>query len=116
MRQTMEKNMVRYGTDMTIVSGEEELTVRGFFRAVNSKSWQNMESVVSLLGEISRGQYVYIGPIGVPAKEGDTLLIGRKSYLFRRVEPYYFKNQPIYLWGLCVEKGVNDTWGTPSSN
>ena len=116
MRQTMEKSMVRYGTDMTIVSGEEELTVRGFFRAVNSTSWQNMESVVSLLGEISRGQYVYSGPIGVPAKEGDTLLIGRKSYLFRRVEPYYFKNQPIYLWGLCVEKGVNDTWGTPSSN
>ena len=112
----METLFTRWGTDMTIVSEGTTKTVRGFFRAVNSKSWQNMESVVSLLGEISRGQYVYIGPIGVPAKEGDTLLIGRKSYLFRRVEPYYFKNQPIYLWGLCVEKGVNDTWGTQSSN
>ena len=108
--------MSRYGTDMTIVSGEEERTARGFFRAVNSKSWQNMESVASLLGEISRGQYVYIGPVGTVVKEGDTLVLGRKSYLFRRVEPYYFENQPIYLWGLCVEKGVNDTWGTQSSN
>ena len=54
----METLMARWGTDMTIVSGEEETAVRGFFRAVNSKSWQNMESVVSLLGEISRGQYV----------------------------------------------------------
>ena len=116
MRQTMEKSMVRYGTDMTIVSGEEELTVRGFFRAVNSKSWQNMESVVSLLGEISRGQYVYLGPADVAAREGDTLNVGTKSYLFRRVEAYYFGNRPIYLWGLCVEKGVNDTWGTQSSN
>ena len=116
MRQTMEKLMSRYGTDMTIVSGEEEKTVRGFFRAVNSKSWQNMESVVSLLGEISRGQYVYLGPADVAVKEGDTLLLGEKSYLFRRVEPYYFGNQPIYQWGLCVEKGVNDTWGTQSSN
>ena len=116
MQQTMEKLMSRYGTDMTIVSGGNETTVRAFFRAVNSKSWQNMESVVSLLGEISRGQYVYLGPADTAVKEGDTLNLGQKSYLFRRVEAYYFENQPVYLWGLCVEKGVNDTWGTVSSN
>ena len=116
MKVTMETLFTRWGTDMTIVSAEEHKTVRGFFRAVNSKSWQNMESVVSLLGEISRGQYVYLGPADVAVKEGDTLLLGEKSYLFRRVEPYYFGNQPIYQWGLCVEKGVNDTWGTQSSN
>ena len=114
MKAAMETLFTRWGTDMTIVSAEEHKTVRGFFRAVNSKSWQNMESVVSLLGEISRGQYVYIGPADAAVKEGDTLLLGEKSYLFRRVEPYYFGNQPIYQWGLCVEKGVNDTWGTQS--
>ena len=114
MKAAMETLFTRWGTDMTIVSAEEHKTVRGFFRAVNSKSWQNMESVVSLLGEISRGQYVYLGPADVAVKEGDTLLLGEKSYLFRRVEPYYFGNQPIYQWGLCVEKGVNDTWGTQS--
>lgn len=114
MRQTVEKIFSQHGTDLTIVSGLEEKTVRGFFRAVNSKSWQNMESVVSLLGEISRGQYVYLGPANVAVKEGDTLNLGTKSYLFRRVEAYYFGNRPIYLWGLCVEKGVNDTWGTQS--
>ena len=116
MKAAMETLMARWGTDMTIVSEGIEKTVRGFFRAVNSKSWQNMESVVSLLGEISRGQYVYLGPADVAAKEGDTLNLGTKSYLFRRVEAYYFENQPIYLWGLCVEKGVNDTCGTLSSN
>ena len=116
MKTAMESLMARWGTDMTIVSGEEETTVRGFFRAVNSKSWQNMESVVSLLGEISRGQYVYLGPADTAVKEGDTLNLGQKSYLFRRVEAYYFENQPVYLWGLCVETGVNDTWGTVSSN
>lgn len=114
MLKTVETLMARWGTDMAIVSGEEEMTVRGFFRAVNSKSWQNMESVVSLLGEISRGQYVYMGPAGVGVKEGDTLMVGSRVYLFRRVEPYYYGNQPIYRWGLCVEKGVNDTWGTQS--
>ena len=114
MRRTVEKIMVQHGTDLTIVSGLERKTVRGFFRAVNSKSWQSMESEATLLGEISRGQYAYIGPVDVAVREGDTLTLGEKTYLFRRVEPYYYGNEAIYNWGLCVEKGVNDTWGSQS--
>ena len=104
----------KYGTDMQLTSGEVEKTVRGFFRAVNSKSWQSMESEATLLGEITRGQYAYIGPADGGVREGDTLSLGEKSYLLRRVELYYFGNQPVYQWGLCVEKGVNDTWGFQS--
>ncbi len=114
MRRKVEQIMARYGTDVTIFHAGEEKTVRGFFRAVNSKSWQSMESEASLLGEITRGQYVYLGPAGDAVAEGDTLVLGQKNYLFRRVEPYYYGNQPVYLWGLCVEKGVNDIWGTQS--
>ena len=114
MRKLVEKAMGQYGTDMTIVGDTEKKTVRGFFRAVNSKSWQSMESEATLLGEISRGQYAYIGPVAVEVKEGDTISLGEKNYLFRRVEVYYYGNQAIYRWGLCVEKGVNDTWGTQS--
>lgn len=116
MRQTVEKVLAQYGTDLTIVSGQEQRTARGFFRAVNSKSWQNMESEATLLGEITRGQYVYMGPVGAAVQEGDTLLLGDRSYLFRRTELYYYGNQAVYQWGLCVEKGVNDTWGTQSWN
>ena len=108
--------MVQHGTDLTIVSGLENKTVRGFFRAVNSKSWQSMESEASLLGEITRGQYVYMGPVDGAVKEGDTLILGDRSYLFRRTELYYYGNQAVYQWGLCVEKGVNDTWGIQSYN
>ena len=114
MRQRVENIMARYGTDMTIVSNKKEKSVRGFFRAVNSKSWQSMESEATMLGEITRGQYVYLGPVDVTVKEGDSLKVGGRSYLFRRVEPYYYGNEVVYQWGLCVEKGVNDTWGTRS--
>ena len=114
MRRAVERVMANHGTDLTIVSGEENKTVRGFFRAVNSKSWQSMESEASLLGEITRGQYVYMGPVSAAVKEGDSLILGNRSYLFRRTELYYYGNQPVYQWGLCVEKGVNDTWGIPS--
>ena len=114
MKRMIEKVMAQYGTDMTVVSGEETKPVRGFFRAVNSKSWQSMESEATLLGEISRGQYAYVGPVEVAVREGDTLRLGDRTYLFRRVEPYYYGNQAVYTWGLCVEKGVNDTWGSQS--
>ena len=114
MKKMVEKVMAQYGTDMTIVSGGEQRPVRGFFRAVNSKSWQSMESEATLLGEISRGQYAYVGPVDVAVREGDTLRLGEKTYLFRRVEPDYYGNQEVYTWGLCVEKGVNDTWGSQS--
>lgn len=114
MKKAVETVMQNYGTDMTIISEQKETTARGFFRAVNSKSWQSMESEATLLGEITRGQYVYMGPMEVTVTEGDTLVVGNRSYLFRRVEPYYYGNQAIYQWGLCVEKEVNDIWETPS--
>ena len=114
MRAAVEQVMAKHGTDMTITSGGAEKTVRGFFRAVNSKSWLSMESEASLLGEITRGQYVYMGPAGAGVREGDTLTVGGKRYLLRRVENYFYGNTVLYQWGLCVEKGVNDVWGTRS--
>ena len=114
MLQTIESILRHYGTDMVLTSGEMEKTIRGFFRAVNSKSWQSMESEATLLGEISRGQYVYIGPVNAGVQEGDTLRLEGKEYLFRRVEFYWYWNLAVYQWGMCVEKGVNDTWGTLS--
>jgi len=116
MRHTVERVLKEHGTDMVLTGSGGTRTVRGFFRAVNSKSWQSMESEATLLGEITRGQYAYIGPADGGAREGDTLTLGEKTYLFRRVEPYYYGNCMIYQWGLCVEKGVNDTWGSQSWN
>ena len=56
MRVMVEKILAQYGTDMVVTGSAGSKTVRGFFRAVNSKSWQSMESEATLLGEISRGQ------------------------------------------------------------
>lgn len=114
MLPVVQKILQDYGTDLLVTGTAGEKTVRGFFRAVNSKSWQSMESEATLLGEITRGQYAYIGPAEGGVQEGDTLSLGDRTYLFRRVELYYYGNQAIYQWGLCVEKGVNDTWGSQS--
>ena len=114
MRKMVEDVLKRFGTDMRLTRGEETKTVRGFFRAVNSKSWQSMESEATMLGEITRGQYAYIGPADGGVKEGDTISLGDRNYLLRRAELYYYGNEAVYQWGLCVEKGVNDIWGSQS--
>ena len=114
MQNMIQQILQQYGTDLTLTCTDTVRTVRGFFRAVNSKSWQSMESEATLLGEITRGQYAYIGPADGGVKEGDTLSLGDRAYLVRRAELYYFGNQAVYQWGLCVEKGVNDTWGSQS--
>lgn len=114
MRRMVESILKQYGTAMTVHISGNSRRVKGFFQPVRSKSWQNMVSLDTPLGEVPRGQYVYIGPTEVTVADGDTLTVGGKSYVFRRVEPYYYGDEQVYLWGLCVEKGVNDTWGSQS--
>ena len=104
----------QYGTEVSLVSGGKGQRVYCFFQPVNSASWQNIEGTASPLGEITRGQYTYVGPADVMVREGDTLILGDRSYLVRRVEPYYYGGEVVYIWGRCVEKGVNDTWGSQS--
>ena len=109
----MVSNLLRqYGTAITLTTSEGNKVVRGFFQPVRSKSWQSMVNLATPLGEVFRGQYIYIGPAEVQVCEGDLLTLDEKSYFLRRVEKYHYADEAVYTWGLCVEKGVNDTWGS----
>ena len=96
---------------MTLVRGEETRAIRGFFHPVSSGSWQSMTPKATVLGEVSQGQYTYLGPVEADAREGDSLLVGQKRYLLLRVEDYCCDNTPLYQWGLCVERTGEGTWG-----
>lgn len=111
MRATVETFLSRYGTDMVLTGVKGTRTARGFFQAVRSQSWQRTDLEASPLGEIPRGQYTYLGPSCAEAQEGDTVQVGGKEYLLRRVETYFYQNEPIYQWGMCVRKGDADHWG-----
>lgn len=114
MKKLVDGIFRQYGTKMELTCNGTAQEIKGFFQPVRSKSWQSMVNVATPLGEIPRGQYVYIGPADTAVAIGDMLAIGGKNYLFRRVEPYYYGDEAVYIWGLCVEKGVNDTWGSQS--
>ena len=111
MRNMVEKILKGYGMAITLQRSGEAFPVRGFFQPVRSKSWQYLEGNYSPLGEIPRGQYVYIGPTEPKAEAGDTLTVEGKDYWLRRSELICDANGPVYCWGMCVEKGGEDHWG-----
>lgn len=109
MRRKIELILNTYGVSITRI--EEGVTYRGFLQPVRSKSWQYLEGSFSPLGEVPRGQYVYIGPADQKISFGETLQVDGKDYMVRRVEPVYYGEEVAYYWGMCVEKGGEDTWG-----
>ena len=111
MQQMVGKILETYGSAMTLQQEENTFAIRAFFQPVRSKSWQYLEGNYSPLGEIPRGQYVYLGPVNPKAEAGDTLIVADKSYWLRRTELVCDANGPAYCWGMCVEKGGEDTWG-----
>ena len=113
VRQMISALLRQHGTVMTIRGGygRAQTEVKGFFQPAQTKSWQNTSSEATPLGMVSQGQYVYIGPADVAVSVDDILVIGEREFCFRRVEPDMYNAGIIYVWGLCVEKGVDDSWG-----
>ena len=114
MQRMVSRILKQYGSAVTLQKSDGSYEVRAFFQPVRSKSWQYLEGDYSPLGEIPRGQYVYIGPAEPGAEAGDTVTVEGKAYWIRRSEQILDGNGPVYCWGMCVEKGVNDTWGSQS--
>ena len=111
MQQMVAKILNTYGSAVTLSHGKKTYEVQAFFQPVRSKSWSYLSGEYSPLGEIPRGQYVYIGPVEPAAEVGDTVTVDGKHYWLRRSELIRDGNGPVYCWGMCVEKGGEDTWG-----
>lgn len=106
MRRMIGKILNCYGIPATVRGNP----VRIFFQPSGSKSWQSMEPIVSPLGRIPGGQYLYIGPAEQEVGLDDVVRVGNEEYLIRRAEAYRDNGGPVYWWALCVKKGGADTW------
>lgn len=105
----------RYGAALTVRHGGTETACRGFLRPVTGKYWQNMEHVFSDIGQVPRGQYVYLGPPEVPLEQGDRVVLEGTVYLVRRGERILLRDRCLYRWGLCIQEGAEDTWSNSSN-
>jgi hypothetical protein len=116
MKRLLNQVMGRWGSTVTLQRGGQEISYKAFLQETGSRNWQNMEKVFTPLGEVPRGQYLYLGPAEPKLQVEDVLLLDDRIFAVRRAETVYYADAPIYCWGLCVEKGGKDTWGNPSQN
>ena len=105
MRHLVESVLKRWGTELVLQQAGSEIRLRGFLQHSRSKSLQNMQRGFTPVGQVPDGQYVYIGPAQPAAAAGDTLILGGEVYELRRVDRIWFRNMPLYSWGLCVKRG-----------
>lgn len=112
MREAIDSIIQNYGATVTMVAGEATAEFRAFLQPIGSKSWQNMEHMFGPLGEVPRGQYLYLGPADVDIGSAAFLRCHGVDYLVRKAETLYVGDAALYCWGLCVRKGADDPWSS----
>lgn len=110
MKEQIARLLSRYGSTVTVHFEKEDCIVRALLQPVTSRSWQNMERMIPVGGQIPRGQFLYIGPPEVDVTQATHLSLLGKHYIVRRVDQIVYQDQVLYLWGLLVEGGREDPW------
>lgn len=98
--------LARFGQPVILYTKNGPFYIQAIFQSVNSRFWQNMEHVHTPLGRVPRGQYLCMLPAGTRAQVADSLAVQGKEYDIRKLENMCIGDKVIYIWGLCVEKGV----------
>lgn len=105
MREVIARLIQTYGSAVTVVSDGVETQTKAFLQLVTSKSWQNMERMIPSIGEVPRGQFLYLGPPDVPLNAYDRIKSDGRTFLVRRADAILYRSEQIFIWGLCVEGG-----------
>lgn len=112
MRAFVERILQGYGSLVTVQDGESARTFRAFVQPVTEKGWQNMQKVIRTLGQVPKGQFVYIGPAGAALSEGQTVQAFGEAFLVRRYETVYLADKALYDWALLQRAGGADPWNS----
>lgn len=97
---------------MTLQKDGEEFPIRAFLQDTQSRGKENVKRDLFPLGQMGTGIYVYLGPVEPAAAAGDCITMDDRCFQVRRAENVMVGSKAVYRWGLCVEKGGEDTWGS----
>lgn len=106
MRRSIERMISVNGVEAELHTAEGVFLQRVLLQLIASKSWQNMERMVPSGGELLRGQYLLLCSCRIPLQAADTVVVGNRTFMIRRIEPIRYRNRELFYWGLCVEGGV----------
>ena len=107
---SVDKMIRKYGNSMFLIQGEGHKPIRAFLQESHSKSKDSCHREFSLLGEIPKGVYVYIGPVQPEVRVGDILIFQDRRFQLRQAETIMAGDRKLYCWGLCTEKGGEHAW------
>jgi len=110
VRRMVEKILSGYGSEIRIQ--RLGTVVFGFLQPVRGKGQNMVLKEVGPLGQVLPGQYVYIGPAEPEVLEDDILELEGRAYVVRRAEQVSGAGGPAYQWGMCVQRGGGDAWGS----
>lgn len=110
MRRMVEKIIRNCGTALTLEKNGERISITAFLQPNGAASQINTRTEMSPLGQVPGGRYLYIGPVTPQAEVGDVLTLNGRRFELRRAETVMSGEEPLYRWGLCVEKGGMDPW------
>lgn len=112
MKERIRRLIAEHGSDAVITCDGVATNTRIFFQLVTSKSWQNMERMFCSGGEIPRGQFLFIAPPEIGVRRADLVDIDGRTFIVRRADAIIYRNERLFIWGLCVEGGGADPWST----
>ena len=88
MKRMIDKVLRQYGTPVQVQHGAETVSLRAFFQPSMSKSWDSMNPIVTPLGQLPGGQYLYIGPTEQEVAQGDLIYVAGSGGAVRRAGIY----------------------------
>ena len=115
MRKMVDKIFNTYGAIYVLTRHDgTEFALKAFLQPRKALSQRNAIKRISPLGEILGDTYLFLCMAGCGMRVGDTLMGTSGNYEVRQVETVYYKYDPLYMWGLCVQKGGADNWDSQS--
>ncbi len=115
MRKMVDKIFSTYGAVYILERSDGTYyAMQAFLQPRKALSQRNAIKKISPLGEITGDTYMLICSADCGMKEGDTLRGDGNFYEVRQVETVWYKDEKIYMWGLCVQKGGKDRWQSQS--
>lgn len=102
----VDSEILRYGSQVTIISGEERVQTRAFVEPLRYRNKIYIGGEYHQLGFLRREKYLYVGKSIHKLIENESVIeMKGDKYIVKRCETFYVKDTPVYEWAILVPFG-----------
>jgi len=103
----VDSEILRYGSQVTIISGGEQVQTRAFVEPLRYRNKIYIGGEYRPLGVAIREKYLYIGRPAYPLRENHSVVEAHgERYLVKRSETFFVRDMPVYEWAIMVPYGA----------